>query len=697
LLAGLAIALALQAGTARASDAGGHVPSADDRYSLANGCFALRSLRTDGFVVKGGGGGYLANAANPAAATPFRMQATDLGRYLFYGPRKDFMARGSNGRAVAAKGPSNAAVWTVIEDGGAFRVSNRFPQRDLAVGAGGGLITVAAGKGGSAGLFSFAPASGCAEYPEVEVNVDGPLPPGGSADEPVRGLVETHMHQMAYEFLSTKAHCGKPWHRFGAPFALKDCPDHTATDGCTAIIEVAFSGSTCHDPGGWPSFAGWPDYRQVTHEQSYYKWLERSWRAGLRIFVNLAVENRVLCELYNLYPPAGPPSPHGCNEMVTIRRELRRIRELERYIDAQNGGPGEGWYRIVGSPAEARQVIADGKLAVIPGMETSEPFGCRLMQPGDMPLCSEQQVRNGLDQIYDLGVRQLELVNKSDNALSGIAGDSGNTGFLTNLANFYSAGTFWDLERCTGDNPERNHDHSPTALSHNDDQLAANVLDALGDTTGITLPIYGSGDQCNQRGLSNLGELALRHVMGKGMIFDPDHMSVIARNRALDIVEAERYPGVITSHSWSTDNALPRISGLGGLIGPAAKSPASFVADWAHIKLHGYDQLNPYLFGFGYGADMNGFATQGSPLPAGSQISYPFTSPIDPAVTVHKQRSGTRTFDINTDGTAHYGLYADWTEAVRVAGGHEIIDDLANGAEAYLQMWERTISHASGG
>ena len=27
------------------------------------------------------------------------------------------------------------------------------------------------------------------------------------------------------------------------------------------------------------------------------------------------------------------------------------MRELERYIDAQSGGPGKGWYRIVETPS----------------------------------------------------------------------------------------------------------------------------------------------------------------------------------------------------------------------------------------------------------------------------------------------------------------------------------------------------------
>ena len=54
------------------------------------------------------------------------------------------------------------------------------------------------------------------------------------------------------------------------------------------------------------------------------------------------------------------------------------------------------------------------------------------------------------------------------------------------------------------------------------------------------------------------------------MIFDPDHMSVLARNQALNLVESEDYSGIISSHSWSTDDALPRIYALGGMVTPYA-------------------------------------------------------------------------------------------------------------------------------
>ena len=85
---------------------------------------------------------------------------------------------------------------------------------------------------------------------------------------------------------------------------------------------------------------------------------------------------------------------------------------------------------------------------------------------------------------------------------------------------------------------------------------------------------------------------------------------------------------------------------------------------------------------------MNGFSSSAGPLDEDHQITYPFKS-FDGGVTIDKQQSGERTFDINEDGIAHYGLFPDWIEGLRQYGGDAIVNDLANGAEAYLQMWER--------
>ena len=92
--------------------------------------------------------------------------------------------------------------------------------------------------------------------------------------------------------------------------------------------------------------------------------------------------------------------------------------------------------------------------------------------------------------------------------------------------------------------------------------------------------------------------------------------------------------------------------------------------------------------GVGWGADMNGFGAQGGPRSGPNPVTYPFKS-FDGKVTLGKQRSGQRVYDINVDGVAHYGLYPDWVEDLRKQAGEEIIRDLGRGSEAYLQMWER--------
>jgi hypothetical protein len=64
---------------------------------------------------------------------------------------------------------------------------------------------------------------------------------------------------------------------------------------------------------------------------------------------------------------------------------------------------------------------------------------------------------------------------------------------------------------------------------------------------------------------------------------------------------------------------------------------------------------------------------------------------------VNKQVFGSRTFNLNTDGVAQYGLYADWTtDLIQQAGsdGPALRKQLLSGAEAYTRMWEKAIDAA---
>ena len=503
---------------------------------------------------------------------------------------------------------------------------------------------------------------------------------GSTSFTETRGLVDAHIHMMAYEFLGGRAHCGRPWHEFGVEKALVDCPDHYPANGGAAVLENVLFGNPArmHDPVGWPTFNDWPHHSSLTHEQTYYRWLERAWLGGLRVYVNLLVENAQLCEIY-------PYKQNSCNEMDSVRLQARRIRELEDYIDAQAGGPGKGFFRIVTNPFQAREVVNDGKLAVVIGIENSKLFNCGVYNDRPDPGCDRASIDRQLDEVYKLGVRDMELVNKFDNALAGVAGDSGSTGLVVNAANRNETGKFWHMETCSDGHPHV-HDKDQMTLDGNDrDALVGNAFNNF--LPAGTAPVYPANPHCNQKGLTDLGEYTVRRMIAKKMIIDPDHMSVLARNQTMALIEAQKYSGVVSSHSWSTPDVIPRIYKLGGFVTPYAGSSRGFVDEWRDNRKQ---RSKNHYFGFGYGADMNGFGAQGGPRNGKNPVTYPFKS-FDGKVTLYRQRSGSREFDINKDGVAHYGLYPDWVEDLRKIAGKQIVDDMARGSEAYLMMWERAL------
>jgi hypothetical protein len=162
-------------------------------------------------------------------------------------------------------------------------------------------------------------------------------------------------------------------------------------------------------------------------------------------------------------------------------------------------------------------------------------------------------------------------------------------------------------------------------------------------------------------------------------------MGVIARRAALSFIEDKNYPGVISSHSWADVEAYPRIHKLGGMVTPYAGDSTGFVQEWRyHRKLRRQNGI----YGIGYGSDMHGLGAQGDPREGEDPVEYPFKASVG-KVKFDRQQAGERTFDINEDGVAQYGLYPDWIEDLRKLAGDDIIRDMSRGAEFYLQMWER--------
>ncbi|WP_027503000.1 membrane dipeptidase [Rhodococcus sp. UNC363MFTsu5.1] len=650
-------------------------------FGLVNGCYAVKSEQSGTFVRRDGGG-YRVDGADLAAAEGFRMHAAQLGRFMFYGKGGDMLAHDDKRAIVATRDALPTTDWTLTHTDGTYAITATDNGGQLTAD-GTGLGLTDPGTNPLGGRFRVVPTSGCADFPDAEVNATGTPLSGTGPNGEVRGFIDAHVHLNSNLFIGGQVHCGKPFDPQGVSVALRDCPDQGASK-TSALLESILSGGSPldgRDTTGWPTFKNWPAHDSLTHEQTYYKWIERAWRGGLRMFNDLLVNNRVLCDLY-------PYKNRSCNDMDTIRAQAKQVHEMQDYIDAQYGGPGRGWFRIVSNPADVRKVIGEGKLAVTIGIETSEPFGCGLRD--GVPQCNEADIDRGLDEVYALGVRQMYVTHKFDNAFGGTRFDAGTTGVAVNVGNFLGTGRFWEVEPCKG--PEHDQPLIPVA------EGSAEVLAAL--PTGSAMPVYPSGPMCNTRGLTKLGEHMVRGMMARGMIVDIDHMSAKTAEDALRILEEAKYSGVVSTHSWTDPLNHKRIYALGGFVAGYASGlgghsedgddHGNFIDAWRQARA---DRSDKYYFGFGFGADTGGFAPQAPPREDADTkpLQYPYKT-FDGGTTMDRQRTGERVFDLNKDGVAHYGLIPDWIADMRNAAGDDgdqIIDDMSRGAEAYLQMWER--------
>ncbi len=750
----------------------------EDRYAVAGGCYTIEAPG-QGFVTESGGG--FAVTPDAGAAERFHFQATRLGEYLlatdegrdmrYDGATWDvrgYLAAASVAGLVKTSGltkddaPSEDAEWRLEpaaggaggkgkakgkdkENGNGKAVGKdkdkkpgaepssyvlSVPARDASLAVRDGALTLVADRGQATALtLRNVPAgdADCAVWPEIDTDTLGRPTPAADPAGRVQGFFEAHVHGMAFEFLGGELRCGRPWHKYGVEYALGNCNDEK--NPLNGALEVPLGGNApeyaaSYDPQGWPTFKSWPQNRTLTHEQYYWRWLERAYLGGLRLTTNLLVENEALCKAY-------PVKKNSCNEMDGVRLQAQRLFELQDYIDAQYGGPGEGWLRIVTSPAQAREVINAGRMALVLGVEISALFDCTEVL--DNPQCNEAQIDKRLQEVYDMGVRQMELVNKFDNALSGVTGDGGTTGPVVNNGNREVTSHWWDMQTCAEDvehayeHDEVGKEHDKTQIVPTDatpgdgegvDALAGRVLGAFGTATkSAALPLYGPGPHCNSRGLTELGKHLIRSMIAKGMIFDPDHMSASAQRSALDLIEGEIVPAekaaatkekrapvlpaMLSSHSWGNEVIYQRIYEQSGVVAPRTDDAASFVKRWQTLRGYAAAQAPAgYDFGMGYGADTNGLGGQPGPRSnAGVPVDYGqgFAAPIG-GVQLNQQTSGLRTFDINTEGVAQYGMFADWfheltlaADEIRPGMGEEITTDMLNGSETYIGIWERAV------
>ncbi|MGI2899695.1 ricin-type beta-trefoil lectin domain protein [Shewanella algae] len=671
--------------------------------SLAQQCFIIQSPTNGQYLHRFHQGGtvddglsYRFDNISQAEASAFYFKPSRRGHFMMTDADGRFFASHLPAEVSAGRYPGEFAEWRVdAETAPSGEFSYRFHAVGLNLGlrhnySGGGLYffdLLNPGNNTSEASFKLVASDACSAFPEVEVNASGDFSAlKGDASLPVRGLVDAHTHITSYEFMGGKMMHGKPFHRWGVTQALNDSAVIHGPNGALDLIGNLYSFNDAnfrYDTRGWPDFPWWPNHEQMTHSGYYYKWIERAWLGGLRLMVTHLVENEVLCNAQKTINPASWVNPNDCNTMNSIQLQINRLKQMQEYIDVQSGGPGKGFFRLVSSPQEAREVIADGKLAVLMGIEASELFNCGIKDD-----CNRRQIEEQLQQVYAKGVRVLFPTHKFDNQLGGSVVEDG----FINIGEVLATGHFFETQACDADTQGRPFKSGFPILG--EIPVLKDILNAVGLN-----PQYDENMlHCNKHGLSEKGVYLVNRMIDMGMLIELDHMSAQTATSVMDIVEQRQYGGVITSHSWMTDgtqgrlhpNTL-RLAKVGGFMAPYNSN-----ANHLGGSIDRYLQLiadTPFLPGVGLGTDMSGLGAQAGPRDdaATNPLHYPFFSEF--GIQFERQVSGNRVFDFNQDGMAHYGMLADHLQDVREQLGGSTYEALMNSAEAYLQMWERAEAH----
>ena len=368
--------------------------------------------------------------------------------------------------------------------------------------------------------------------------------------------------------------CQAGFHPFGCNVCSPDCPadmtDIGASCGKTGTYDRGIgqpprsNAHGDHEHSGWPTMKWWPHWSSKAHQQMYVDWIRRAHEGGLNLLVALAVNNELLGEVVNGMPPK--------DDRASADQQLDEIRSfIGRHTD---------FMAEVRSAAEYRQAVKAGKLAVVVGVEVDNIGNFNVANP--LLVADEGAVKREIQRLYnEKGVRYILPLHFADNVFGGVAVK----GPLFNLSNrfartrplpigvpfppggLYEVGTASDpaidyrMQLYGGRSGEWSHGLQVAAGKVLVDTLSGIPFPPAFHAAECPVPVLGcvpqfrllrsmvspdsqwdryqlvAGGQVNVRGLTPIGEAAIKEMMRLGMIIDIDHMSDRAATRTLEIAQ----------------------------------------------------------------------------------------------------------------------------------------------------------------
>lgn len=428
-------------------------------------------------------------------------------------------------------------------------------------------------------------------------------------------------------------------------------------------------------PGTCPktSYADWPSWDTMAHQQMWFGWLQQANNKGLNIMMVSLAESKLLCHRM----PGNHANYVGCNEMDSISRQME---QLKAYV-ARN----DWWVEIALSPQHAREIIqTKRKLALVVSAEVTDLFPA-----------GKGSWRYQLDKLYNAGFRSVQLAHHGNNDFAGAA-------------------------------------PIPKLVD-----LAGKIDDHLYDSNFTTIDEPECEDNCNgttqlnRKGLSTEGRALVTEMMSRGMLVDVAHSSrrtiqevyhMSMQHNSADPNANDPYP-MFYSHAHFLDTAanyevnekyitkteaawIAQTNGMVGLrTGPErtkSYSPSG-VANNCHGSSRSFAQSFAYGIDqglkIGFGADFNGFTHQ--MLPRDGHRIRDTVKVRDGKESCggweshnNAQASTLVTDDYISKGLAHIGLLPNLIEDLdRVGLKQNYLDAINSSAEQFVQTWELAVKN----
>ncbi|HWA72790.1 MAG TPA: membrane dipeptidase [Polyangiaceae bacterium] len=186
---------------------------------------------------------------------------------------------------------------------------------------------------------------------------------------------------------------------FAAPLMLNTAEQQTSTL-LGDLGEPAISNA--HGSQGAPTFADFPHHQRGAHFKYHITQIHRAYLGGLRLMSALAVHNSgleygagwVTCS------KGGSPTVETTTDKRVILAHVKAMQGLAEL--------NKEWLEIAYTPAQARRIIRENKLAVVLGVEVPQ-------------LGLDADVRREIEELYAIGIRQTNVVHGMDNDLGGTA------------------------------------------------------------------------------------------------------------------------------------------------------------------------------------------------------------------------------------------------------------------------------------